>query len=327
VPQWETFALVTGVVLTILLALARLSQSAVRDDAESHHRLDALEASRSGESSDARGSTAMGPQPADVSSVVSLSENGNESNASTSPREGTLDDLVLAEPLERFDRLDLDAELDRPENRTAPDRDVAAISTGTLLANVALTQGLFGAVLLAAAWYTDIPAWAFGVTVDPLSTGLPALGVGVALGVGLYVANEVGAASADAMGVEYDERLRSMLSPETTGGWVLLFGGVLPIIAGVEEFVFRGAVVGATSAGLGVSPWAMAVVSSLAFALGHGAQGRVGIVVTGGLGFVLAGAFVLTGSLLVVFVAHYMVNALEFGVHELLGVEWVSGAG
>ena len=34
------------------------------------------------------------------------------------------------------------------------------------------------------------------------------------------------------------------------------------------------------------------------------------------VGFVLAGAFVLTGSFLVVAVAHYLVNALTFVVHE-----------
>jgi hypothetical protein len=41
----------------------------------------------------------------------------------------------------------------------------------------------------------------------------------------------------------------------------------------------------------------------------------------GALGFVLAAAFVRTGGLLVV-VAHYLVNALEFVVHEGLGLEW-----
>jgi membrane protease YdiL (CAAX protease family) len=42
--------------------------------------------------------------------------------------------------------------------------------------------------------------------------------------------------------------------------------------------------------------------------------------VTGLLGFALAVTFVLTGSLLAVIVAHYLVNALEFIVHEGLDV-------
>ncbi len=102
---------------------------------------------------------------------------------------------------------------------------------------------------------------------------------------------------------------------------------MLPTVALFEEFLFRAVLVGAFSAGaaaLGVpaSPWLLAVLSSVAFALGHGAQGRAGVVATGTLGFVLAAAFLLTGSFVVVAVAHYLVNALTFVVHEGVGVEW-----
>lgn len=273
--QWGTFVGLTGVVLTLLLALARLSQSAVRDDVDPPGRLSTVASDRS-----------HNPEATtlDAEDVAYRSADGHGAVAGAS--------------------------------------DMGDLSTGALLVNVAFTQGLFGGMLLLAAWYTQVPLSAFGFTGDPLSTGLPALAVGVALGVTLYVANELGAAGADAMGVEYDERLRSLLSPDTAGGWVVLFVFILPIIAGVEEFLFRAAIIGVTHAGFGTSPWALAVVSSLAFAYGHGAQGRLGVIVTGGLGFVLAAAFVLTESFLVVFVAHYLVNALEFAVHELLGIDW-----
>jgi len=79
-----------------------------------------------------------------------------------------------------------------------------------------------------------------------------------------------------------------MLAPDSLGGWVLLLGVVLPTIAFVEEFIFRAAAIGAVAAGFGISPWLPAVVSSLAFGIAHGAQGRVGVVVTGTLGFALA---------------------------------------
>ncbi|MFB6252213.1 MAG: lysostaphin resistance A-like protein [Halobellus sp.] len=199
-------------------------------------------------------------------------------------------------------------------------RDVADFSTASLLANVAFSQGLFALLLLVGAWYAEIPAWAFGV--GPLDLRVVAVGVG--LGVALYVANEAGAAvgARVGLGVGDGERLRSALAPETRGGWVVLLLVVLPIIAGFEELLFRGALIGVVAAGYGVSPWVMAAVSSAAFALGHGAQGRLGVLVTGVLGFVLAAAFVVTGSLLAVVVAHYLINALEFVVHEGLGVEW-----
>jgi membrane protease YdiL (CAAX protease family) len=194
---------------------------------------------------------------------------------------------------------------------------VADASTTLIVANVALTQGVFGALVLAGGWLFDVPAWAFGLGTD--LTGLPALGVGIGFGSLLWAVNELTVGGARRLGHDADETLRSVLAPQSIGGWILLFGVGLPIIAGVEELLFRGALIGVASVGLNTSPWAMAVVSSLAFGVGHGAQGRLGIAVTGGLGFALAAGFILTNSLLVVVVAHYVVNALELLVHEGLG--------
>ncbi|MFB6185177.1 MAG: lysostaphin resistance A-like protein [Haloarculaceae archaeon] len=200
-----------------------------------------------------------------------------------------------------------------------------AVSPLLLLVNVALTQGLFGAILAGGAVYFRIPGWALGIPASQ-STG-EAVAVGLGLGGVLWVANELGAAGADVVGVDYDETIRDLLAPASAGGWIVLLGVVLPVVAGVEEFVFRAALVGATSAAFGTSPWALAVVSAVAFALGHGAQGTVGVVVTGVLGLALAMAFVATGSLLVVVVAHYLVNALELTVHEGLGLDRPIGKG
>jgi membrane protease YdiL (CAAX protease family) len=199
-------------------------------------------------------------------------------------------------------------------------REDRAMSPGLLLLNVALTQGLFGAILAGGAWYFGVPLDVLGVDGDALSTGLPALAVGVAFGAVLWVGNELASGLAASSGADYDEGLRELLAPEGARGWGLLLGATLPTIAVVEEFVFRAAVVGAVTPVLDTSPWVLAVVSSVAFALGHGAQGRVGVLVTGGLGMALAAGFVLTDSLLVVVVAHYLVNALEFLVHEGLGL-------
>jgi len=197
------------------------------------------------------------------------------------------------------------------------------LTTSALLANVSVTQGAVTAILVGAAWFFAIPAWAFGVTATPASTGLPAIALGTGFGVVLWLGNELSTKLADAVGAAYDERMRELLAPDSTAGWVILLGVVLPIIAAAEELLFRAALIGVPAAGVGVSPWLLAVVSSLAFALGHGAQGRVGIVVTGALGFVLAAGYIVSGSLLVVIVAHYVVNALEFVVHELF--DWQPG--
>jgi membrane protease YdiL (CAAX protease family) len=194
------------------------------------------------------------------------------------------------------------------------------LSTPALLANVAASHGLFAFLLLGGIWLAEVPPAALGMTADPWNSGLPALAVGVAAGVALSLANRTAAGLAEALGADVPDDLRELLAPETLRGWAVLLFVVLPVIAGFEELLFRGALVGGFAAGFGVSPWLLAVISSVAFAVGHGAQGGLGVVVTGLLGFALATAFVVTGSLLVVVVAHYVVNATEFVVAE--GVGW-----
>jgi membrane protease YdiL (CAAX protease family) len=187
-------------------------------------------------------------------------------------------------------------------------------SAGVLFANVVVSQGFFTTVLLVGAWYASIPASAVGLTPDAVS---PApLVVGFGLGVALHAANTVGSRVGERFGLGDSAALRRAMTPDSVPGWVVLFAVVLPLVAGFEELLFRGVLIGVFAAGFGVSPWVLAGLSSVAFALGHGAQGRVGIAVTGVLGFVLAMAFILTESLVTVVVAHYLVNALEFAVNE-----------
>jgi membrane protease YdiL (CAAX protease family) len=185
-----------------------------------------------------------------------------------------------------------------------------------LLLSAAFSQALVGALLVGLAWYAEVPPDALGID-DPAGAVLP----GAAIGIGLYAANEAGVWLAGRFGIESDESLRELLAPETPGGWAVLLLVVLPLVAGVEELLFRGVLVGALAVGFSISPWLLAVLSSIAFGLGHGLQGPGGVLVTGVLGFALAAAFLLTGSLWVVIVAHYLVNALEFVVREGLDVE------
>lgn len=231
-----------------------------------------------------------------------------------------------------------------PGSSNSPDvasTDSRDLPTRVLLWNVALSQGILWALLLAGAWYAEVPAGSLGIRLGGEALGglgvlggigafggigtLGGLGtqvvVGLGFGLAIAIANTVGAAAAGAFGFDPSEELRELLAPETVGEWLLLLVVVLPVIAGFEEFLFRASIVGALSVGFGVSPWLLAVVSSVLFALGHGAQGTLGVVVTGVLGFVLAAGFVLTGSLLVVVVAHYLVNAAEFVVYEGLDAD------
>ena len=250
-PNWSAFAGITGVVLTALLVLARLSQTEQR-----------------------RNDEAEGDVP----------------------------------PWEHDGPA-----LDRPAE-DGPSGAEPAVGSLALLANVAVSQGALGGFLVAGALVTAVPAGALGV--DTAAFGPSALLAGVGAGVALYLANEGGAAVGRRFGVEGAEAFRAALAPESRRGWVVLLLAVLPVVAAFEELLFRGALVGALAAGFDLSPWLLAGLSSVAFAAGHGAQGRLGVVVTGGLGFALAALFVLTESLVAVVVAHYLVNALEFVVNE-----------
>jgi membrane protease YdiL (CAAX protease family) len=181
------------------------------------------------------------------------------------------------------------------------------VSALALLANVGVSHALFAGILIAGIWLAEIPVRALGLETD--SIGLEAIAVGIAVGAALAAGN---AALGRVVDADPSARLRELLTPATTRGWALLLAVVLPIIAGFEELLFRGILVGAFAAGFALSPWFLAVGSSIVFAAGHGAQGRLGIAVTGVLGLALATVFVVTDSLLVVVIAHYIVNAVEF---------------
>lgn len=187
------------------------------------------------------------------------------------------------------------------------------LSAGILLVNVALSQGVLGVLLLLGVWYFQVPVAALGRAVS-VDLGL----LGVSVGVGLFVAGRTATAVARTLGVAPGTAVRDQLTPTTRGGWVVLLVGVLPLVAGFEELLFRGVLIGALSLGFGISPWLLALGSAVVFAVGHGAQGSAGVALSGALGLVLGIAFVLTGSLVVVVVAHYVVNALEFLVHRHL---------
>ncbi len=345
-PSWAAFLGLTAVVVVAMLVLARQSQHLLEDEGSADSAaadVDGPETPRTDRSvvrSDGQDPPADGP--AEVSEASGIEDSGHGSTAD--PPVGSLPSLAPersetptddgagttapagSNPSETADGDPADVTADTP-GPPARNVSVGDLSPPVLLANVALTHGLFAGLVLGGAWFFAIPASAFGVEARPGSTGVSAVAVGLGFGVALWLANEAGARVADEFGVGYDESVRHLLAPESGRGWGMLLGLVLPLIAVGEEVVFRGALVGVAAVGLGSSPWLLAVVSSVAFALGHGAQGTAGIVVTGVLGFVLAAGFVLTGSLLVVIVAHYVVNALEFVVHEGIGIDGIADTG
>lgn len=206
------------------------------------------------------------------------------------------------------------AALESQVDPAAPPHPAAPLleSDRLLIGNVLASHGLLLLVLAGTVWATQVPAAALGL--HPLSYRV--VGIGIALGIGFALANEGAARLADSCGLERDERLRELLAPNGRTGWIALLLLVLPLVAVAEELLFRAVLIGGLAAGFGLPAWPLAALSAVVFGLGHRLQGNAGVVVTTGLGLALGGAFLLTGSLIAVVVAHYLVNAVEFLLNE-----------
>jgi len=285
-PDWAAFAVATAALTLLLLFLTRRSRRTL----ESARVVD----SRSDVSSVDRGG--VGDRDGDRAGDVDADHDG-------------------------------DRDSDTDPSPTADQRGRPVLTTRLLLANAIVSQAIALVVLAAIAWWTAVPASAFGIGGHPTlgASALATLGhpglvaLGVVAGVVLAVGNETAARLGARAGVASSTRLREAMAPTDAGEWVLLLAVALPVVAAFEEALFRGALVGAFAVGFAVDPWLLVAASSVAFGLGHGAQGRLGIAVAGALGVALAGLFVVTGSLLTVVVAHYVVNAVEFVIHKRSG--------
>lgn len=322
--DWAGFVGFAGVVLTLMLVLAWLSRDAI--------------------SAETAPSQSGGDEAPSQRDDVEGAKRFNRVMGGPAPGPGEPDPQEYYEQRRRSAAEVPETESESCLEDSAGDRD---LSTGTLLANVVLTQGLFLGLLVIGLWWTQVPATALGLapagtlipSVVTAPPGVPdagttlgwsptALAIGVGLGLALYVFNQLGAGVGNRVGIDSSTALREALAPASAEGWAGLLGVVLPVVAIFEELLFRGVLVGGllvagVETGITVSPWLLVIGSSIAFALGHGAQGRGGIVVTGGLGAVLGVAFVLTWSLPLVIVAHYVVNAVEFVIHEGFGTDWI----
>lgn len=81
----------------------------------------------------------------------------------------------------------------------------------------------------------------------------------------------------------------------------------LSVTAGIcEELIYRGFLIAYLGAFVGL--WMAVLLSTLVFGLGHAYQGFKGVLKTGGVGLVMAGLYVLTGSLWVPMILHAVVD-------------------
>lgn len=184
--------------------------------------------------------------------------------------------------------------------------------------NVVASQALVASLVLAGAWLAGVPWAAFGwrgFDAGAVET-IRGLGLGLVIGAAIAVGNLALERGLSSDTLRDARELRGRLAPKSLGGWMTLLFVVIPTIAVAEELLFRGALVGALVVGFDLSPWLLVGVSCAAFGAAHTAQGPIGVAVAALFGVVLGAAFVLTGDILVVIVAHATVDAIEFVGHE-----------
>ncbi|MFB6188207.1 MAG: lysostaphin resistance A-like protein, partial [Halobacteriaceae archaeon] len=195
-------------------------------------------------------------------------------------------------------------------------RDQISLSTNLLLLNIIISHGVFALIVLALLLYSHISLLHLGITIQHLSFSY--LIMGLSLGVGLAIFNELASMLIVKFELDYQSDLRELLTPRGPFGWIFLIFIVLPLVAGFEELLFRVALIGAVSVVLQISPWIMLLVSSVLFGAAHMGQGKGGRFVATILGIILGISYIFTGSFVVIVVGHYLVNSIEFIVHQRL---------
>jgi uncharacterized protein len=107
---------------------------------------------------------------------------------------------------------------------------------------------------------------------------------------------------------DFLRKLASRILPHSMVELLAYFA--LAATAGVcEEFVYRGFAMAAL-ASLGLATWAVVLVTSMLFGLGHAYQGRAGILGTAVLGMLFAGARILYSSLAPIMMWHTVVDVV-----------------
>lgn len=169
-------------------------------------------------------------------------------------------------------------------------------------------------ICLLLAWLSGQPAEVLGFT--PLNGWQS---VALAAGIGIIiqlVVNGVTALAIQTFGRQiYSPRLILNILPKRPGEWLPVALAFIPPVL-MEELLFRSLWLGLFE---DVVPLTLLIaVTSVVFGLMHQPQGKLGMIVAGGINVVFCLLFVWIGQLLVTVVAHYTVNLLQivFGAYQ-----------
>ncbi len=174
------------------------------------------------------------------------------------------------------------------------------------------------ALCLLLAWLSGLPGEALGFA--PIS-GWQTVALAVAIGAMIQLAvNGVTLLAIKALGRQiYSPRLILNILPKRRREWLPVALAFIPPVL-MEELLFRSLWLGLFA---DVMPQALLLLgTSVIFGLMHQPQGRLGVIVAGGINIVFCLLFIYTGQLLVTVVAHFTVNLLQlvFASHQR---EWL----
>lgn len=175
----------------------------------------------------------------------------------------------------------------------APSENAARLVVLTICAGLGLASGL------------DLGRLGW-VVPDPLGSLLRGAALGVAVQLPL---NALTRLAIRVLGKDiYSPVVVRMILPKNRNEALLVAVAFVPSVV-MEELLFRSLLVGGFS--LYLNPWVLGILWSMVFGAMHLPQGSFAMIATSMIGFVLAGAFILSGTLLVPIATHYVINLLQ----------------
>lgn len=143
------------------------------------------------------------------------------------------------------------------------------------------------------------------------------VGLGLLLSVPLFFGTTVLQAALRALGLSGPQASAPGTTPSGTAWQVLIAVVLVFVVAVSEETIFRGYLILRFTRALRSRSWAV-ILSSVAFAIGHGYEGNAAVVTVGLTGLVLALVYVWRGKLIAPVVMHLVLDVIAIVLAPLL---------
>jgi len=142
--------------------------------------------------------------------------------------------------------------------------------------------------------------------------------LGLVLSVAVLVLSPLLEAALRAAGLSGPHATAQAIMPRSTIGDLLLAFVLVAVVAVAEETIFRGYLILRFTRVLGGRAWAV-LLSSIAFAIGHGYEGGAAVVTVGLTGFAFALVYIWRRSLVAPVVMHFVLDFVAIVLSPVVG--------